>query len=145
MNSSAASKTLLVFEVHPHMSADSYFRQLREAYGDRPNLVFLGQPGPRLRDLPQYRPPHRRLVVHFLRPDAGRRHDLHPVHVDFEDNEDVIAEDFDYFDLSCGTIASTFEQLVESIAPESRVDDARLSELSDMFWAIRTRRPSIDW
>src|SRR5699024_7419598 len=127
--------TLLILKMHPHMSTDRYFRQLRESFGDRRHLMFWDNS----EDVYEIFPKIDLAVMDYSSilydmMDAGVRSFVRYI-FDYEDGNDVVAPGFDYLGLSCGTIATSFDQLLDALGQDNRVDDAKLAELEEAFWA----------
>ena len=131
--------TLLILKMHPHMSKDRYFRQLKESFGDRRHLMFWDNS----EDVYEIFPKIDLAVMDYSSilydmMDAGVRSFVRYI-FDYDDGNDVVAPGFDYLGLSCGTVASTFEELLEVLGQDNRVDDAKLAELEEAFWAYSSK------
>ncbi len=131
--------TLLIMKMHPHMTGDRYFRQLQESFSDRRHLMFWDNTEDVYEVFPQIDlavMDYSSILYDLLA--AGVKNYIRYI-FDYEDGtNDVVAEGFDYLELSCGTIATDFDQLLAALGADTRVPDARLVELDELFWGYST-------
>lgn len=130
------TNTLLILKMHPHMGKDRYFAQLRDSFGDRPHLMFwdnsedlyeiFGQVDLAIMDYSS--------ILYDLLAAGVRNVVRYIFDYDDQNGNDVVATGFDYLEMSCGTIATSFEELLCTLGETNRVDDERLAELDEVFW-----------
>lgn len=126
--------TLLILKMHPHMTKDRYFAQLKESFGSNPNLMFWDN----TEDIYEIFPKIDLAVMDY----SSIMYDLMAAGVtdfiryifDYDDGNEVVADGFDYLSLSCGTIAGDFDALIDALGQDNRVPQERLAELDEIFW-----------
>ncbi|MBB2891340.1 CDP-glycerol glycerophosphotransferase (TagB/SpsB family)/FMN phosphatase YigB (HAD superfamily) [Flexivirga oryzae] len=130
-----ATNTLLILKMHPHMGKDRYFAQLREAYGHHPYLMFwdnsedIYEIFPRI-DLAIM--DYSSILYDLLA--AGVQNFVRYIFDYEESGSEVVTGEFDYLDLSCGTVTKSFDELLAALEHDNRVDTAELSRLEEAFW-----------
>ncbi len=134
------TNTLLILKMHPHMTQDRYFRQLRETFGDRRHLMFWDNTEDVYEIFPRIDVgvmDYSSIMYDLLA--AGVKDFVRYIFDYGEDGNDVVAEGFDYLELSCGTVARSFDDLMVALGGDNRVEDARLAELDEMFWGYSAK------
>lgn len=138
------SNTLLVLKMHPHMSTDAAFVALRERFGDSPYLYFWDNDDDVYEifgDVDLAVVDYSSILYDMLA--AGVKNVIRYA-FDLEDGDnDVLQEGMDYLDLSAGTLATDFEQLLEAFGASNAVPQAELSRLNTFFWDYADSR-SVD-
>ncbi|WP_344375546.1 CDP-glycerol glycerophosphotransferase family protein [Agromyces tropicus] len=125
---------MLVLKMHPHLATDRDFLDLKARYGDHPRLVFWDNAEDVYEVFDQvdtaivdYSSIHYDLmaagVTRFVRYafDLGEPGTLEP--------------GLDYLSSSCGTLVTSFDELVPALGRDHAVDPAELARLTDLFWA----------
>lgn len=126
---------LLILKMHPHLTSDATFRSLRETYGHEPNLMFWDNSEDVYEVFHQIDiavVDYSSILYDML--DAGVGKVVRYI-FDYEDGNAVIEPGVDYLGLSCGAIASDFDQLLVRLGEDLTVGDADLAKLNDYFWA----------
>ncbi|MFT4085078.1 MAG: CDP-glycerol glycerophosphotransferase family protein [Nocardioides sp.] len=134
---------LLILKMHPHMTKDPAFRQLRAEYGDEPHLMFWDNE----EDI--YEVFHKidlaivdySSILYDLLSAGVSKVIRYVFDLDFDaagrgdGGNAVIEPGTDYLELSCGSIASDFDELLTRLGEDCRVPEATLARLHDYFWA----------
>lgn len=135
------TNTLLILKMHPHMTGDRYFRQLQEAFGGRRHLMFWDNTEDvyEVFDRIDLAVMDYSSILYDMMAAGVRNFVRYVFDYDDDGGNDVVADGFDYLELSCGTVAKSFEDLLGALEQDNRVPDERLAELSEMFWSFSSR------
>ncbi|WDH78726.1 CDP-glycerol glycerophosphotransferase family protein [Microbacterium esteraromaticum] len=129
------TNTLLILKMHPHMASDTAFQQLRTKYADEAHLLFWENSDDIYEIFPEidlaiidYSSIHYDLLAaglnRFIRYAFDR------------DQEGVFNHSSDYLDLSAGTLADSFDELLTALRSENRISSNDRERLMDHFWAF---------
>ncbi|HET6825202.1 MAG TPA: CDP-glycerol glycerophosphotransferase family protein, partial [Amnibacterium sp.] len=129
---------LLVVKMHPKLVTDPVFLKMKQRYGAEPRLQFWDP----AEDVYEVLPTIDIGVVdyssiHYDMLAAGVRRFIRYA-FDLEAFEDNVRPGLSYEDLSCGTMATSFDELLAALRDPKAADDATVERLLDTFWAYST-------
>lgn len=129
------SNTLLILKMHPHMTDDPAFAALRQEYGDSPYLYFWENDDDVyeiFKDVDLAVVDYSSILYDMLASGVSNviryAFDLH------DGDNDVLQDGLDYLDLSVGTLALNFEQLLSVLPQHNQVERSDLSRVNKFFW-----------
>lgn len=128
------TNTLLILKMHPHMAGDLAFQQLRARFEDEQNLLFWDNKNDIYEIFPEidlaivdYSSIHYDLLASGLRQFIRYPFD--------RNDERVFQHSSDYLSLSTGTVADTFEDLLDALRKDNTIPDAERDRLMEHFWS----------
>ncbi len=126
----------LVLKMHPHRSDDPTFSAWRKEFADNPHLVFWDNADDvyEVFDRIDVAIVDYSSILYDLIA-AGVKNFIRYVFDVDEDGRDVLADGFDYFDLSCGTVARSFPDLLDALGRSEPTDPLDLERLGSYFWS----------
>lgn len=127
--------TLLIVKMHPHMTNDPVATRLRAEYADEPRLMFWDNAEDAyeiFEDVDLAIVDYSSILYDQLA--AGVTKVIRYV-FDYEDGDNaVLQEGTDYMELSVGTVANDFDELLDALGQSNDVAPTDLERINAYFW-----------
>lgn len=128
--------TLLIVKMHPHMTNDPNARRLREEYASAKRLMFWDNAEDAyeiFEDIDLAIVDYSSILYDQLA--SGTKNVIRYV-FDYDNGNNAVLQDgTDYMALSVGTVANSFQDLIDALGETNEVPEADLERILDYFWS----------